>query len=147
MGSTVSSCRNHKKFSEGQFFVTGSAVALEGLGIRSLCRDYSHPRDASYLKGVIGRNTKIGTAMGVLVTNQFDRYGVEIKIDSLANDGSQSWVVISRGVERYVTEIFLDCTRRSTSTQARSARRAFVPRNGQQVASSSSQQDDALHSS
>ena len=31
-------------------------------------------------------------------------------MDSLANDGSQSWVVISRGVDRYVTELSTACT-------------------------------------
>ena len=39
-----------------------------------------------------------------MVTAQFGRHGIEINIDSLAGDGLTSWVVISRGVESYVTE-------------------------------------------
>ena len=38
-----------------------------------------------------------------LVTAQFGRHGIEIKIGSLAGVGSTPWVVISRGVESYVT--------------------------------------------
>ena len=59
----------------------------------------------------------------VLVTKHFDRYGFEIKIDSMMNDGTQSWVVISRGVEKYVTEGALDhtqpkhCNERSGGTR------------------------------
>ena len=34
-----------------------------------------------------------------------ERVGIEIKIDSMQNDGSQSWIVISRGVNKYVTEL------------------------------------------
>ena len=36
-------------------------------------------------------------------------YGVEIVINSPANDWSQSWVVICRGIESYVTELSVDC--------------------------------------
>ena len=39
-----------------------------------------------------------------LVTAQFGRHGIEINIGSLVGVGSTSSVVISRGVERYVTE-------------------------------------------
>ena len=33
------------------------------------------------------------------------RYGTEVHIDSFREDGTGSWVVISRGVNRYVTYI------------------------------------------
>ena len=33
------------------------------------------------------------------------RYGIEIRIDSMQNDGSQSWIVISRGLNKYVAEM------------------------------------------
>ena len=35
-------------------------------------------------------------------------YGAEIKSYSMERDGTESWVVISRGIERYVTECTLD---------------------------------------
>ena len=34
----------------------------------------------------------------VKVTNHLDRYGIETKIDPMQKDGTQSWIVISRGV-------------------------------------------------
>ena len=37
-----------------------------------------------------------------------NRYEVEIKLNSLMYDGTKSWVVISRSIERYFTELALD---------------------------------------
>ena len=36
---------------------------------------------------------------------QFDRLGTETKIYSMLEDGTQSWMVISRCVGKYVTEL------------------------------------------
>ena len=58
-------------------------------------------------KEIIGCETRIGPELEVLVTERCSQYGVEIKDDSLARDGSQSWVVICRGVERLVRELCL----------------------------------------
>ena len=41
----------------------------------------------------------------VAATNHNGRCGIEIKIDSLRSDKSKSWVVISRGTNKYVTEM------------------------------------------
>ena len=71
--------------------------------------------------------------------------GVEIHIDQQAKDGSQSGVVICRGVERYVTELSLDCTEPTpVDTDVLSTGRlaAFVQWNAHKVTSSSSQHDD-----
>ena len=97
---------------QGQFCVTRSAMELKGHGAISPCREFTHSRDddKSYPKGITGNGTRIGPALDVLVTEQCNRYGIEMRIDSLVQDGSQSWVVISRGVERQVTELSLDCT-------------------------------------
>ena len=43
------------------------------------------------------------------ISLQFGRYGIEVLIDSASGDGSESWVVNSRGLERYVTEILTNC--------------------------------------
>ena len=70
----------------------------------------THPCDdqQSYPNGVIGNNAKIGPVLEVLVAAQFVRNVVEVNIDSWAKDGSDSWV--TRSVERYVTELPIDCT-------------------------------------
>ena len=92
---------------QGQFCVTRSAMELKGHDAISPCREYTHSRDddKSYPKGITGN----GARVDVLVTEQCNRYGIEMRIESLVQDGSQSWVVISRGVERQVTELSLDC--------------------------------------
>ena len=94
----------------GQFFMTRSEVQLSMFGNTSACREYTLPRDHldSYPKGVIGINAKIGPALGVVVTKRYELYGIEVKIDSLKKDGTKSWVVISRSIVRYVTELALD---------------------------------------
>ena len=38
-------------------------------------------------------------------SQDYERVGVEIKIDSMQKDGSQSWTVISRGINHYVIEL------------------------------------------
>ena len=63
-----------------------------------------------YTKGVIGNDTRIGPAPGVVVARRYNRYGAEIKIDSRIDDGTTCWVVICRGVERYVKALALDHT-------------------------------------
>ena len=124
-----------------------SSVALEGLGITRSCRDNTHPRDSqlSYLKGVIGNSTKIGPVLEVLVTVHYGRYGIAINADSLAKCASEPWVVISRGVEGYVTELSLDCTEPmyvDTSALDTGKRVAFIPWKVQRCASSPSREDD-----
>ena len=67
------------------------------MGITNTCRGYTKPRDElkAEPKGVIGDCTKLGPIYNVLRTRHYGRYGIEVLIDSLTNDGSQSWVVIS----------------------------------------------------
>ena len=59
----------------------------------------------SRVKGWIRGKTRICWALEVAATNHSGRCGIEIKIDSLRSDGSPSWVVISRGTNKYVTEM------------------------------------------
>ena len=53
----------------------------------------------------------MGPIYNVLVTRHHGRNGIEVLIDSLASDGSKSWVVIRRGVGLCVTELPTECTR------------------------------------
>ena len=65
-----------------------------------------------------------------LVTAQFGRHGIEMNIGSLAGVGSTSSVVISRGVERYVTEFSFGDTEAmyvDTSTLGTGQLAAFLP--------------------
>ena len=117
------------------------------LSITSSCREHTHHRGEfkCYPKGIFANSTKIGPALDVLVTKRYGRYRVEIKIDSLAKDGSQSWVCISSVVERHLTELSLDCTEPigvDINTLGTEKPVAFIPWNVQHGASSSGQQKD-----
>ena len=71
-----------------------------------------HPRDEAAIdtKGAIGFDSTTAPASGGVVTQQYYRYGVEIEIDSMKRDGTKSWVVVSRRIERCVKELALDHT-------------------------------------
>ena len=99
--------------SQRQFFVSIPDVQLEGNGSTGSCRESSYPRsdDRCQPKGLIRGNTKIGPVLEVMVAKLFDRYGLENKIGSMQEDGTQSWMVISRGVDKYVTELAVDHTK------------------------------------
>ena len=62
------------------------------------------PRDdpASEAKGWIQGNTRIGPILEVTTTFQHFKFGVEVRIPSVKEDNSQSWVRISFGTIRYV---------------------------------------------
>ena len=66
------------------------------------CREYALRRDedVSEPKGRIKGNTKIGPALEVQ-----SKYGVEIRIKSVNKDDSHSWVRISHGLNKLVTDL------------------------------------------
>ena len=41
----------------------------------------------------------------VKVTYHLYQYGIKIRVKSVKNDGSQTWIVISRGTHKYVDEL------------------------------------------
>ena len=86
----------------GQYFVTRNAS--EFLLKTVACREYTLPRDdpASEAKGWIQGNTRIGPILEVTTTFQHFKFGVEVRIPSVKEDNSQSWVRISFGTIRYV---------------------------------------------
>ena len=86
----------------GQYFVTRNASEFL---LRSVaCREYTLPRDdpASEAKGWIQGNTRIGPILEVTTSFQHFKFGVEVRIKSMKEDNSQSWVRISYGTIRYV---------------------------------------------
>ena len=61
--------------------------------------------ERSQPKEFIRGNTKIGPVLEVDVTNHLERNGLEIKIDCIQKDGTESWMVTSNGVDTNVTEL------------------------------------------
>ena len=70
------------------------------------CREYTLPRDdpASQPKGWIQGNMRIGPVLEVTTSFQNYKYGIEIRIWSVGQDNSQSWVRISFGTNKYVVD-------------------------------------------
>ena len=95
----------------GQYFVTKDTGDFRQF--RSVaCREYTLPRDdpASQPKGWIQGNMRIGLVWEVTTSFQHFKYGIEIRIWSVGQDNSQSWVRISYGTNKYVIDSIQDNT-------------------------------------
>ena len=95
----------------GQHFVTKNTGSLKQR--RSVaCREYTLPRDdpASQAKGWIQGNMRIGPVLEVTTSFQNYKHGIEIRIWSVGQDNSQSWVRISYGTIKYVVDSIQDNT-------------------------------------
>ena len=82
----------------GQYFMTKDTGDFRQF--RSVaCREYTLPRDdpSSQPKGWIQGNMRIGPVLEVTTSFQNFKYGIEIRIWSVNQDNSQSWVRISYG--------------------------------------------------
>ena len=68
------------------------------------CREYILPRNdgSSHPKGWIQGNTKIGPVLEVTTSCLYGKHGVEIRIWSLSEDNTQSWVRIPHGSNKFV---------------------------------------------
>ena len=71
------------------------------------CREYTLPRDekSSDPKGWIRGNTKFGPVLEVRTSHVQGTNGVEIRIESVNKDNSHSWVRISHGLNKFVTDL------------------------------------------
>ena len=71
------------------------------------CREYTLPRDESLSepKGWIRGNTKIGPVLEVTTCCIQGKYGLEFRIESMNNDHSHSWVRLSHGLNKLVTNL------------------------------------------
>ena len=89
----------------GQYFMTNDTAEFSQFTDAVACREYTLPRDeeTSEPKGWIRGNTKIGPVLEVTTCCLQGEYGVEIRIMSLSEDNSHSWVRISRGLNKLVT--------------------------------------------
>ena len=93
----------------GQHFVTKDTGSLRQF--RSVaCREYTLPRDdpASQAKEWIQGNMRIGPVLEVTTSFRHFKYGIEIRIWSVGQDNSQSWVRISYGTIKHVVESIQD---------------------------------------
>ena len=89
----------------GQYFVTKDTGYFNQFQSVA-CREYTLPRDgrASQPKGWIQGNMRIGRVLKVATSFQHFKYGIEIRIESVNQDDSHSWVRISYGTVKYVID-------------------------------------------
>ena len=95
----------------GQYLVTKDTGNLRQF--RSVaCREYTLPRDdpSSQASGWIQGDMRIGPVLEVTTSFQNFKYGIEIRIWSVNQDNSQSWVRISYGTIKYVVDSNQDNT-------------------------------------
>ena len=83
------------------------------------CREYTLPRDdpASQSKEWIQGNMRIGPVLEATTSFQYGKHGIEIRIWSVGQDNSQSWVRISYGTNKYVIDSVQDNTEIPTDPQ------------------------------
>ena len=91
----------------GQYFMTKDTKEFSQFTDSVACREYTLPRDenSSEPKGWIRGNTKIGSVLEVATSYLQSKYGVEIRIMSMNKDNSHSWVRISHGLNKLVTDL------------------------------------------
>ena len=91
----------------GQYLMTNVIAEFSQFTESVGCREYILPRDeaASQPKGWIQGNTNIGPVLEVTTCCLQGKYGVEIRIMSMNKDNSYSWVRISHGLNKLVTDL------------------------------------------
>ena len=102
----------------GQYFVTkdtGDFRQFQSVA----CREYTLPRDdrASQPKRWIRGNMRNGPVLEVTTSFQHFKNGIEIRIKSVNQDDSHSWVRISYGTVKYVIDSIEDNTENPADPQ------------------------------
>ena len=89
----------------GQHFMTKDTAEFSQFHAVA-CREYTLPREeAPQPKGWIQGNTTIGPILEVATSYLHGKYGVEIRIWSLSEDNTHSWVRISHRSNRFVMNL------------------------------------------
>ena len=90
----------------GQYFMTKHTDEFLQFAEPVTCREYTLPRDekSSDPKVWIRGNTKIEPVLEVTTSYLQGKYGVEIRIESVNKDNFHSWVRISHGLNKLVTD-------------------------------------------
>ena len=88
----------------GQFFY--AFPSQKGAKNQSLCREYTLPRDEkeNCAEGWIESDARFGPVSDIKVCKTHERYRVEVKVPSLFEDQTTSWIRIVNAVEKYVRE-------------------------------------------
>ena len=91
----------------GQYFMTKHIDEFSQFTEPVTCREYTLPRDEKSTdpEGWIQGNTKIGPVLEVTTSYLQGKYGVEIRIELVNKDNSHSWVRISHGLNKLVTDL------------------------------------------
>ena len=91
----------------GQYFMTKDTDEFSQSIEPVTCREYTLPRDKKSTdpKGWFRGNTKIGPVFVVTTSYLQGKYGVEIRIESVNKDNSHSWVRLSHGLKKLVTDL------------------------------------------
>ena len=94
----------------GQYFMTEDTEEFSQFTDSVAFREYTLPRDGdtSEPKGWIRGNTQIGPVLEGTTCCMQGKYGVEIRIKSVNKDHSHSWVRISHGLNKLVTNLNKD---------------------------------------
>ena len=102
----------------GQYFVTKDTGDFRQFQPVA-CRECTLPRDdrASQPRGWIQGNVRIGPVLEVTTSFQHFKNGTEIRIKSVNQDDSHSWVRISYGTVKYVTDSIEDNTENPADPQ------------------------------
>ena len=89
----------------GQYFMTKDTGDFRQFRAVA-CREYTLPRDGdlSQPRGWNQGDTRIGLVLEVTTSYLWGKYGIEIRIWSLSQDNSHSWVRISHGANKYVVD-------------------------------------------
>ena len=88
----------------GQFFYAFPSPREEGN--QSLCREYTMPRDqtGTRMKGWIQSNVRFGPVSDIKVCIHNGRYSIEVQVQSLFHDQTESWIRIENGIDKFVRE-------------------------------------------
>ena len=89
----------------GQYFMTKDTGDFRQFRLVA-CREYTLHRDdeSSQPRGWIQGNTRVGPVIEVTTSYMYGKHGIEIRIWSVGQDISQSWVRISFGTNKYVVD-------------------------------------------
>ena len=89
----------------GQYFMTKDTGDFRQFRAVA-CREYTLHRDdeSSQPGGWIQGNTRTGPVLEVTTSYMYGKHGIEIRIWSVSQDNSESWVRISYGTNNYVVD-------------------------------------------
>ena len=94
----------------GQYFKANHDVDDGFGGTTRACREYTLPcdhQDSEHNAWICG-HTRVGPVLQVKVFCCLHRFRIEIQASSTSRDGSNSWIITSRGPNRYIEESYHD---------------------------------------